>query len=270
MGFQDVGGNLLAAVGGQRMLDHAVRLGKRHAGGVQRKAVEIPAALLNFAFHAHADPHIGKQHVGIAGGFIRVSDEFELIPVGFRQHQHIGGGAVARRAGHRDRHAHSQAAHDHAVRHIVPIADEPGAQPGELAFAFAYRHQVGQHLQRVGVVGHAGNHRHAAVLGQHVQRGLLVGAADDGVIVPPQCAGRVLHGFAAGGLQVVGAQVGAQAAHLENADFQARAGAGGVFGKHQCHRFALQILGVHALLMQALVLVGYIQNVQDFFWRQGA
>ena len=43
---------------------------------------------------------------------------------------------------------------------------------------------------------------------------LLVIAADDGVIVPPQCAGRILHGFAAGGLQVVGAQVGAQAAHL--------------------------------------------------------
>ena len=196
------------------MLDHAVRLGQRHAGSIQCKTVEIPAALLHLALHAHTDPHIGEQHIGIAGGLVRVGNQLELITVGFRQHKYIGGGAVTRRTGHRHRHAHGQAAHDHAVGHIVAVTDEPGAQPGQPALAFPHGHQVGQDLQRVGVIRHAGDHRHAAVLGHGVQRGLLVGAADDGIIVAAQGAGGVLHRLAAGGLQVVGAQVGAQASHL--------------------------------------------------------
>ena len=151
--------------------------------------------------------------VGRTGKFL-ACEHFDLHPDIVTLAKGLGGGAVVGRAGHRHRHAHGQAAHDHAVGHVVAITNEPGAQPGQPALAFPHGHQVGQDLQRVGIIRHAGDHRHAAVLGHGVQRGLLVGAADDGIIVPAQGAGGVLHRLAAGGLQVVGAQVGAQAAHL--------------------------------------------------------
>ena len=95
MGFQHIGGDLLAAVGGQRVLHHAVRLCQRHAGGVQRKAGKVAVALLGLALHTHADPHVGEQHIRVPRGLVRVVRQRELIPVLLRQYQHVGGGAVA-------------------------------------------------------------------------------------------------------------------------------------------------------------------------------
>ena len=47
VGLEDGGGDLLAAVGGQAVEHHAVRLCQCHPRGVQRKAREVAAALLS-------------------------------------------------------------------------------------------------------------------------------------------------------------------------------------------------------------------------------
>ena len=203
--LKHIGGDLFAPARGQRMLHHAIRLGQGHAFSVQGIAGEIPVTALGLPLHAHAHPHIGEKHVGIPGGFVGVMHQPEGIAVGFGLHQHIGRRVVAPGAGHRDLHAHGQAPHDQAVGHVVAVADKAHAQPFQFPLVLPHRHQVGEDLQRVGVVGHAGHHRHAAVLGQGVQVGLLVGTADNGIIIPAQYPGGILDGLAPGGLQIVGA-----------------------------------------------------------------
>lgn len=263
VGFQDLVGDLLATMGGQGMLHQAVRPGQRHAGGIQRVAVKIPAAALGFPLHAHAGPHIGEDHIGVPGGLVGVLHQAEPVAVVPGKEQHIGGGAVAFGAGHGQVHTHHQTAHNQAVGHVVAVAHKAGLQPGQRAAALPHRHQVGQHLQRVGVIRHAGDYRHPAVLGQRLHIALLEGAVHNGVIVPPQHPGGVLNGLAPGDLQVVGAQIGAQAPHLVDAHLQAGAGAGGVFAEHQGHGLALQVPGVGARAVQALVFVRYVENVGD-------
>ena len=270
MGFKNVGGDLLAAVGGQGMLHYTVRLGQRHAGCIQAEAVEIPAAALGFALHAHAGPHIGEQNISVTGGFVRGGGQLKVVAIFPRKEEHIGGGTVAVRAGNGKVHAHHQAAHDQAVGHVVAIAHKTGFQPGQFALVLPHRHQVSQHLQGMGIIGHAGNYRHAAVPGQGVHITLLKGAVHNSIVIAAQHAGGILDRLAAGNLHVSGAQIGAKAAHLVDANLQAGAGAGGMLAKHQGNGLALQILGVSACFVQALVFIGDIQNVDNLIGGQAA
>ena len=38
------------------------------------KPVKSRRRLLGLALHAHADPHVGEQHVGVPGGLVGVGD----------------------------------------------------------------------------------------------------------------------------------------------------------------------------------------------------
>ena len=250
------------------MLHKAARRGERHAGRVHREPGKIPAAALGLPLHAHAHPHIGEQHLRAAGGLVRVLHQPEPVAVPPRQQQHIRRRAVPLGAGRRQAHPCRQAAHNEGVGHVVAVPDKARLHTVQTVQALPHRHQVGQHLQGVGVVRHTGDHRHPAVPGQRFQIALLVGAADDGVIVPPQHAGGVLDGLAPCGLQIGGAQVGAQAPQLVDAHLQAGAGAGGVFGEQQRHCLALQQSGVAAFFVQALGLVRHIQHVEQLFFCQ--
>ena len=62
---------------------------------------------------------------------------------------------------------------------VVPVTDVREPDPVERAEALAERHRVGEHLQRVGEVGEAVDHRDRGVLGELLDLRLLVGANHD-------------------------------------------------------------------------------------------
>src|SRR5690606_7115635 len=66
----DVGGGLLAPVGGQAVEEHAGGSQARDDTGVDGPALEVPPALLGLLLLTHRGPDVGADHVGALDGLL--------------------------------------------------------------------------------------------------------------------------------------------------------------------------------------------------------
>ena len=201
VGLKDGSRDLLAAVGGQAVEHHAVRLCRLQKGAGELEAREIPQAALTLGGPGGGGVPDGRHHrVGVLLVDTAVFQQAERTAVLMGEHQHICRRAVAVGADAVHLHAGQQTAHDKAVGHIAAVADEAELLARQRAPALPDGHEVGQHLTGVSIVGEAVDDRHARVLCELLKVALAVGAPDHTVVIPAQHPGGVLQRLAPAGL----------------------------------------------------------------------
>ena len=77
---QDVGGDLLAAVGGQAVQHDGVRGREVDQLLVDREALEGRRRGEPFLFLSHAGPHVGVEHSGALGRLVRIVGQLHRAP----------------------------------------------------------------------------------------------------------------------------------------------------------------------------------------------
>jgi 23S rRNA (uracil1939-C5)-methyltransferase len=154
---QDLGGDLLAGVGGQIVQREGLGEGVVEERVVDAVGREVFAALIGLLLVAHRHPDVGVERVGARRGLDGVADKdgtgarVELV-AGRRCDNHLDAGERSE-----DREA---------ARHVVTVAHVGDAQAVELAEGLFESHQVGERLAGV-VLG-----------GQHVEDGDLTVARE--------------------------------------------------------------------------------------------
>src|SRR5215211_5428748 len=226
----DLGGDLLAPVGGQAVEHHHVRGGGHHRVGGQLVGLEDQRPLAVLQLLAHGRPHVGVEHVGVLGRGGRVVGQLDAAAGGGGDlggpADHLGDGLVAEGGGHGHVHAHLGPGEQQAVGHVVAVAEVAKADAGEVAPALADGLEVGQSLAGVGVVGEGVDHRDGAAPGQALQALLGEGAQHDGVDIARQDGRGVLEGLAPAELELGPGQGQRVAAELVDGDLEGDPGAG--------------------------------------------
>lgn len=263
VGLEDGSRDLLAAVSGQAVEHHAVRLcGFQEAAG-ELEACKVPQAALALGGAGGSGiPDSRHHHIGVLDAFGGVFQQAERTAVLMGEHQHICRRAVTVGADAVYLHAGEQTAHDEAVGHIAAVADEAELLAHQRTPALPDGHEVGQHLTGVSIVRQAIDDGDARKLSELFQIALAVGAPDNAVIIAAQHPGGILERLAAAGLQLGGGiHVVAEAAQLVDAHLEAGAGTGGIFREHQRDALALeQRFGASGLLL-SFQLIGHIKDV---------
>ena len=80
MCFKHIGGDFFAAVRGQAMLHHAVRMRDFHEVFVDLIAFEDLAARRRLFFLTHRSPHVGEDDIRVRGGFFAIGVMRNLSP----------------------------------------------------------------------------------------------------------------------------------------------------------------------------------------------
>ena len=153
VGLKDGSRDLLAAVSGQAVEHHAVRLCGFQEAADELEACKVPQAALALGGAGGGGiPDSRHHHIGVLDAFGGVFQQAERTAVLMGKHQHICRRAVAVGADAVHLHAGEQTAHDEAVGHIAAVADEAELLARQRTPALPDGHEVGQHLTGVSIV----------------------------------------------------------------------------------------------------------------------
>ncbi len=130
-----------------------------------------------------------------------------------------------------------------------------------------HRHDVGDGLSRVVLIGEAIPHRDAGVLGQLSDYALAEAAVLDAVVHAAEDPGRVLHRFLVADLRPAGSQVGDVRALVVGGDLEGAARAGRGLLEDERDVLALEALFFLTLLLGRLQLLREFEKVENLFAR---
>ncbi len=267
----DVFADLLAEVSGEAVHEVGVRLGDGHYVGIHLIRLEHFQAVFLFVFHAHADPHVGVNHVGVLGGLQRIGGELlrERLALRGEVVDDFLAGRELLRSAESDVDAQVRASKEPGVGHVaIGVAHEGdlaalhGAQVVAIGHLFGEREDVREDLARVRVIRQRIDDRHRAELRKVLEQRVLVAANDHAMQVARQHLCGVGHGFAAGDLRIARAEDHRMRAKLMQADFERHACAGAVLVEE--HAPALPVEGLRGGGALALVLGSQLKNLADF------
>ena len=238
VGFEDVAGDFFAAVGGEAVHDEGGA-----AGGVEGRLVDLVAGELGeteggFVFFAHADPHVGVEDIGTRAGGEDIGRDADMATGTL---QEFGGRLEFGGGGDAQGKAEARGGPDPRAGHVaIAVADEGDGESVEGASFFDDGEEVAENLAGMFLIGEGVDGAEAAEFGEFLDVALGVGADDGAVGHAAHDAGGVADGFAAAELDVVGGEKNGLSAQFADTDFEAEAGAGGGFGKHEGPAFAGQ------------------------------
>ena len=223
-GAQDALRDFLARVGGQAVHEYRILGAERHELFVDLIGRHRLYALRLFALLAHADPHVGVEHVRAIRGLAGIgSERIALLEAGgIEQDVELPAGAEFFGAAQRDVNAEHRARERERIRHVARgVAEErkflaayaPGIL-GALAEMLYHRKHVGVALAWVEEVGERVYDGQPRVLRESVHHILLECPDDYAVEKPAEYLCGVLDGLAARNLQIVGLQNHRVAAEL--------------------------------------------------------
>ena len=126
-------------------------------------------------------------------------------------------------------------------------------------------HQIRQHLAGMAEVGQSVDDGDRAVLRQILHLFLGKGADHNGIQIPGENPGCILHRLAPANLQIGGGEHEGVAAQLVHTGFKGNAGAGGGFLEDHAQGHALQRHILDAVFGLILELIRQVEEICDLF-----
>ena len=235
------------------MHEEGIFLGRREKFPRHHVGRHHADAFFGLLLFAHADPHIGVDHIGAAHRLQRIGRElvvgtstkvlFRELRLKLRRRRKLLGSRE------RDVHAKQICPKNPRVRHITcrvteksdfPAAqrfDELRARPA-LGPTLRHRKRVGENLTRVQKIGERVDHRHTPRCRQPLHFTMIEGAHDQPMDKPRQHPRRILNRLTAAELNIVLIQKKRIAAELMNPDLKRNPRARRRLGKNHRPRLA--------------------------------
>ncbi len=265
VGFEDVGGDLLATVGRETVHDECIGLGQVDDALVDLIGLEGFEAVGGFFLLAHADPDIGVEHIGTFGGGLKVLLDLDIARLELLQKRlgrlEIGGSS--------EDELESQAfgsPHPGAGDIAVDVAGEDHFAAFPAAEVLLHGEEVGENLARVFVVVEGVDGWDATVFREAHDVGVVVGADDTPVEHPPKNAGSVFDGLATAELKVAIREEHDGAPEFAHTRFEADASAGGGLGEDESPALVIEreiLAHIHPAL--ALQFRAQVDEVRELF-----
>lgn len=280
VGLKDLSGDFLSAVGGEAVHDQCVRFGGLRDARVDLVWGEDAEAFFAFLLLAHRNPCVRVEKIGTLRGVTRIfeADGSAL----FCACEHAGGGLKRFGRGEADVESQFGCGKNPGLRDVAGgiaeedcgFAREQVTDPSRCFLlaaekVFGPRHEIGENLAGMFVVGEGVDDGNGADSGERFHLALRVGADDDAMEIAGEDARGVLDAFPASELDVMHAEEERASAQFADADFKGDTGARGAFAEDERPAFSLERSGMLSFSAQCLEAKPELEEILDLGGRKG-